>query len=56
MQHQEGNHNNTMAISTQMTEVKTIGCLTYSESTRQRKPGGGKTVNRTLHYESWSEL
>lgn len=45
MQHQEGNHNNTMATSTQMVEVKAIGCLTYSESTGQRKPDGGKAVN-----------
>lgn len=56
MQHQEGNHNNTMATSTQMVEVKAIGCLTYSESTGQIKLGGGKAVNRTLYYESWSEL
>lgn len=42
MQHQEGNHNNTMAISTQMTEVKAIGCLTYRKALVRKKLVEGK--------------
>lgn len=52
----EGTRNSGMFTSTQMVQDKAIGCVTSSESTGQRKFGGGKAINRALYYEGWSEL